>query len=112
MTMADFFVWTSENTWDGTFWFSPLGLFTLISILACSVHHLICPSVDDDIIDRLYYWACAMTCAATLYHVQEGQPPVNVVKTMMVAMAVRFIADVVQHHYQRVWLRKRRRPHP
>lgn len=109
--MADFYQWSGATVWGGEFWETPMGLFTLWGILIGSVHHLICKTVDDGLFDRLYYWACAMCTAAALYQVHQGVTPQNVVKTLMVALAVRFITVVIEHHYEQYIGKKRRRPH-
>lgn len=108
--MGNLLLWTNGSSWDVSFWSSPLGLTTLITLLACSIHHLICASVDDSLIDRLYYWCCAMSSSATLYHLWAGTSPHNVVKTMMVALAVRFLCEVIEHHYCQFKAKGRRRP--
>lgn len=109
--MVDFYQWSGVNTFGGDFWGTPLGLFCLWGILIGSVHNLTCSSVDDGLMDRLYYWVCAMCTAASLYHVYQGEIPQTVAKTLIVALSVRYICVVIDHHYERYMGKKRRRPH-
>lgn len=109
--MADFYQWSGATALEASFWGTPLGLFTLWAILFGSVHHLFCKTVEDGLFDRLYYWACAMCSAATLYQIYQGAVPQNVAKTLMVALAVRYIIVVIDHHYEQYKGKKRRRPH-
>ncbi|HAV1601634.1 TPA: hypothetical protein JG832_002525 [Enterobacter hormaechei subsp. xiangfangensis] len=99
------------NAWENAFWSSPGGLFVLVTIFLCSVINIVAHWIDDTLIDRIFYSVCALACLATLLHVYEGTEPYNVIKTLLVALALRFLAGFLMRLKAYIRTHKRQKIH-
>lgn len=88
------------STWDGTFWHTPVGLGSIIIILLCSAHNIFSQAIDDDLFDRLYYWGCIFACGSALWCVYDSRPTYNLVKVLVIGLAVRFLVSVIQRRFR------------
>lgn len=84
------------STWTGEFWHTPIGLCSIIVIFLCSVHNIFSRVIDDDLFDRLYYWGCVFATGSAIWQVYDNRPVYNLVKVMIVGLAVRFLVSVIQ----------------
>ena len=83
------------------FWNTPLGILVSASICACSVFNILHKSVDDDLFDRVWYSAVAITTfIGVLAGLNPDTQPRHIIQTLLFLVWVRFVATSVQHYLE------------
>lgn len=81
-----------------SFWSTPLGIAISGVVFVCSMANVLHPGVDDNILDRAYYSIMSVLFLIALIIGITNEPSKDLVKWMLIALAVRFPLSLLMRH--------------